>query len=74
MNFRGKIWGQAPRPPNMEVPPLGGQQTGKEIFLFGKFESISRFMWISSCKKIYDQKVLNMDETCDFVIRRLFKI
>ena len=22
MNFRGKIWGQAPRPPNMEVPPL----------------------------------------------------
>ena len=23
MNFRGKIWGQAPRPPNMEVPPLG---------------------------------------------------
>ena len=20
-NFRGKIWGQAPRPPNMEVPP-----------------------------------------------------
>ena len=24
VNFRGKIWGQAPpRPPNMEVPPLG---------------------------------------------------
>ena len=22
-NFRGKIWGQAPRPPDMEVPPLG---------------------------------------------------
>ena len=22
-NFRGKIWGQAPRPPNMEVPPWG---------------------------------------------------
>ena len=21
--FGGKIWGQAPRPPNMEVPPLG---------------------------------------------------
>ena len=20
-NFRGKFWGQAPRPPNMEVPP-----------------------------------------------------
>ena len=23
MNFRDKIWGQAPRPPHMEVPPLG---------------------------------------------------
>ena len=23
-NFRGKIWGQAPRSPNMEVPPWGG--------------------------------------------------
>ena len=23
MNFRGKIWGQAPRPPCMEVLPLG---------------------------------------------------
>ena len=23
MNFRGKIWGQAPRPPYMEEPPLG---------------------------------------------------
>ena len=23
MNFRGKTWGQDPRPPYMEVPPLG---------------------------------------------------
>ena len=22
INFRGKVWGQAPRPPYMEVPPL----------------------------------------------------
>ena len=22
-NFRGKIWGRVPRPPDMEVPPLG---------------------------------------------------
>ena len=22
-NFRGKFWGQAPRPPDMEVPPWG---------------------------------------------------
>ena len=22
-NFRGKFWGQAPRPPNLEVPPWG---------------------------------------------------
>ena len=29
MNFRGKIWGQAPppRPPYMEVPPLGCEPT-----------------------------------------------
>ena len=26
-NFRGKFWGQAPRPPNMEVPPLGLEMT-----------------------------------------------
>ena len=25
MDFRGKIWGQAARPPYMEVPPLGMQ-------------------------------------------------
>ena len=23
MNFKGKVWGQAPQPPNMEVAPLG---------------------------------------------------
>ena len=27
-NFRGKIWGQAPRPPNMEVPPWAGALYG----------------------------------------------
>ena len=26
MNFRSKIWGQAPQPPYMEVPPLGFQR------------------------------------------------
>ena len=30
MNFRGKIWGQAPRPPYMEVPPLGERITAKD--------------------------------------------
>ena len=31
MNFRGKIWGQAPQPPYMEVPPLGD-----ELLFFAK--------------------------------------
>ena len=28
-------------------------------------------MWISSCKRICHQKLLTMEDTCDFVIRPL---
>ena len=31
--FKGKIWGQAPRPPNMEVPPWGKKNTMPQILV-----------------------------------------
>ena len=42
-------------------------------FYLVNVEFVSRAMWISSCKNICRQKLLNMDKTFDFVIKS-FKI
>ena len=36
-NFRGKSWGQAPRPPNMEEPP--GKDTEASIHVFSVYRT-----------------------------------
>ena len=42
-----------------------------EVDYFVNFKSVSRPMWISSCKKMCQQKLSSMDETYDFVIMLL---
>ena len=41
------------------------------FFHLANLNLVSRPMWISNCKKICCQKLLNMDKTYDFVMKPL---
>ena len=48
-----------------------GWQGGELLFYLVNSKLVSRPAWISNCKKICRQKLLNMDKTYDFVIKPL---
>ena len=48
-----------------------GRQSGKLLFYLVNLKFLSRAMSISNCRKICRQKLLNLNNTHDFVIRPL---